>query len=364
MKVVTVFGTRPEIVKLSPVTPLMDKRFEHVIIHTGQHYNYEMDKIFFDELGLRNPDYSLNVGSATHAVQTANMMVGIEKILMEYKPDIVTVFADPNTPLAGALAAAKLNIPVVHMEAGCRSFNKKMPEEINRILVDHCSELLLASDQTAVNNLVSEGIHKENIRLVGSTVVDAVNRNLKLARKTRVLGNLGITPGGYIVLTLHRAENTDDVGVLNGIITAVNHLSKYVTVVFPVHPRTQKILGKAVKIDYSVKQTDPLGYLEFLQLISNAKFIITDSGGIQEEADVLNVPCVIARNETEWVELVSAGRNLLASTDPEKIIGISEGLLNDESKLEEIKKIGPIRKPGASQKIVDAIEEYFGGATR
>ncbi|MBI3413273.1 MAG: UDP-N-acetylglucosamine 2-epimerase (non-hydrolyzing) [Candidatus Aenigmarchaeota archaeon] len=361
MKAVTIFGTRPEIVKLSPVIPLMDKRFDHVTIHTGQHYDYEMDKIFFDELELRKPDYSLNVGSGSHAVQTAKMMVGVEKILLDYKPDVVNVFADTNTPLAGALAAAKLNMPVVHMEAGCRSFNKKMPEEINRILVDHCSELLLASDQTAVNNLVSEGIHKKNIRLVGSTVVDAVNRNIKLARKTRVLASLGIKPGDYIVLTLHRAENTDNVDVLNGIIKAINHLSKYVTVVFPVHPRTRNILGKAAKIDDSIKQIEPLGYLEFLKLISNAKFIITDSGGIQEEADVVDVPCVIARNETEWIELVKAGRNILASTDPKKIIEISEGLLNDESKLEEIKKIGSVRKPGASQKIVDVIEKYFRG---
>ncbi|MBI2085069.1 MAG: UDP-N-acetylglucosamine 2-epimerase (non-hydrolyzing) [Candidatus Aenigmarchaeota archaeon] len=364
MKVVTVFGTRPEIIKLSPVTPLMDKKFEHVIIHTGQHYNYEMDKIFFDELELRNPDYSLNVGSDTHAVQTAKMMVGIEKILMDYKPDIVNVFADPNTPLAGALAAAKLNIPVVHIEAGCRSFNKKMPEEINRILVDHCSELLLASDKTAVNNMISEGIHEKNIRLVGSTIVDAVNRNIKLARKTGVLKNLGLKAGAYIVLTLHRAENTDNAEVLNGIIKAINHLSKKIAVVFPVHPRTQKILGRALKISDSVKRIEPLGYLEFLQLISNAKFIITDSGGIQEEADAVDVPCVIARNETEWVELVDAGRNILASTDTEKIIGVSETLLNDESRLNEIKKIGSVRKAGASQKIVGEIEEYFGGSKK
>lgn len=362
MKIVTVLGTRPEIIKLSPLIPLLDKGFDHKIIHTGQHYNYEMDRIFFEELGLRDPDYILNVGSDTHGAQTAKMLVGTEKILIDYKPNLVNVLADPNTPLAGALAAAKLNIPVAHIEAGCRSFNRHIPEEINRILIDHCSELLFASDKTAVNNLLREGIPKEKIHLAGSTVIDACLRNSEIAEKSNILDRLSLEQNGYVVATIHRAENTDDLGTFRGIIDAVGEISEDVKVIFPVHPRTRKIMEQNnIFPAKSVVCTEPFGYLDFLKLAKNSKFIITDSGGIQEEADTLNVPCVITRNETEWTELVEAGKNILATTGKDKIVEIAKDLLNNEEKLEKTKKTSSIRNPGASKRIIDVVNKYVSG---
>ncbi len=358
MKIITVLGTRPEIIKFSPLIPLLDKEFEHRIIHTGQHYNYEMDRVFFEDLELREPDYMLNVGSSTHAVQTAKMMVGTEEILLEYRPDMVIVLGDPNTPLAAALAAVKLNIPVAHLEAGCRSFNRRMPEEINRTIIDHCSEILFTPDETSTKNLISENIPEKKIFMVGSTVVDACLRNIELAKKSDIQERLGVKPDEYIVLTLHRSENTDDLKVLSGILSAVNRLSKETKVIFPIHPRTQKIIGDREMIDKSVTKIEPVGYLDFLKLLGGAKFVITDSGGIQEEADVINVPCVIARNETEWTELVDAGKNILASTDAERLYTKSSELLRDPSKLKKIKSIGMIRKPGASEKVMGVIRNY------
>jgi UDP-N-acetylglucosamine 2-epimerase len=243
LKVITILGTRPEITKLSPVLPVFDKEFDHKVIHTGQHYSYTMDRIFFEELRLRKPDYNLNVGSGTHAEQTAKMLIGIEKILIKEKPDYVVVFADPNTPLAGALAAAKLHIKVVHMEAGTRSFNRKMPEEINRVLIDHCSDILLAPDKKAVQNLAKEGIEK-NVYLVGSTAYEAALRNGEFAKNSNLLNKLKIKKREYILTTVHRAENTNDKKVLGELIGAVNNISEYIDIVLPLHPRTLKLCGE------------------------------------------------------------------------------------------------------------------------
>jgi UDP-N-acetylglucosamine 2-epimerase (non-hydrolysing) len=321
IKIATVLGTRPEITKLSPVLPLLDAEFENILIHTGQHYDYNMDRAFFEELRLRDPDYKLNVGSGTHAVQTGNMMIKIEEVLMTEKPRAVVVFADPNTPLAGALAAVKLGIPVIHMEAGCRSFNKNMPEEVNRILVDHCSSLLLAPDRTAHDNLIAEGVPENKIKTVGSTVFDVCARNKVFAEASKILERLNITPQNYIVATIHRAENTDNLEVLRGLISAFNAISKKRKIIFSIHPRTKKRLEATdIKIDSGVVLVDALTYFDFLKLLYNSQFVMTDSGGIQEEAAAFNIPAVVTRNETEWTYLTDAGKNVLASTNPDKIV--------------------------------------------
>ncbi len=360
VKIATVLGTRPEITKLSPVLPLFDAEFEHVLIHTGQHYDYNMDRAFFEELRLRDPDYKLNVGSGTHAVQTGNMMIKIEEVLTKEKPAAVIVFADPNTPLAGALAAVKLGIPVIHMEAGCRSFNRKMPEEINRILVDHCSDLLLAPDKIAHDNLIAEGIPENKIRTVGSTVFDVCARNKVFANESKILEKLNIAPQKYIVVTIHRAENTDNLEVLRGLISAFNAISKKMKIVFSIHPRTKKRLQTTdIKIDSSVIVVDALAYFDFLKLLYNSRFVLTDSGGIQEEAAAFNLPAVVTRNETEWTYLTDAGKNVLASTNPEKIIQTTTELIQNDSKLSEMKNISVKLAFGASQNVVDAIKEFL-----
>ncbi len=360
VKIATVLGTRPEITKLSPVLPLFDAEFEHILIHTGQHYDYNMDRAFFEELRLRDPDYKLNVGSGTHATQTGNMMIKIEEVLMKEKPAAVVVFADPNTPLAGALAAVKLGIPVIHMEAGCRSFNRKMPEEINRTLVDHCSDLLLAPDKIAHDNLTAEGIPENKIRTVGSTVFDVCARNKVFAEGAKILEKLNITPQNYIVATIHRAENTDNLDVLRGLISAFNVISKKMKIVFPIHPRTKKKLENTeIKFDSRIVLVDALTYFDFLKLLFNSRFVLTDSGGIQEEAAAFNIPAVVTRNETEWTYLTDAGKNVLASTNPEKIIQIASELIESDSKLNEMKSKSVKLAFGASQNVLNAIREFL-----
>jgi len=339
-KIITILGTRPEITKLSPLLPLLDKEFEHIIIHTGQHYSFNMDKIFFHELSIREPDYRLDIGSGTHAEQTGKMMIEIEKILLKENPNAVLVFADPNTPLAGALAASKLNIYLVHLEAGCRSFNKKMPEEINRILIDHCSDLLLAPDKKAYDNLLKEGLPKERIKIVGSTAIEASLRNRELARNSNILKKLIIQSGKYILCTIHRAENTDDLNILRNIFCSLNEIAKSIQIVFPMHPRTKKaILNDNSPINKKIKIIEPQGYFNFLKLLDNSLFVMSDSGGIQEEAAALNVPCLILRNETEWTYLTDAKKNMLIGTEPRKIIEKVKYLLSDRKQIDAMKKV-------------------------
>ena len=360
IKIATVLGTRPEITKLSPVLPLLDTEFENILIHTGQHYDYNMDRAFFEELRLRDPNYKLNVGSGTHAVQTGNMMIKIEEVLIREKPHAVVVFADPNTPLAGALAAVKLGIPIIHMEAGCRSFNRSMPEEINRILVDHCSSLLLAPDKIAHDNLIAEGVSENKIKTVGSTVFDVCARNKVFADESKILERLNVKPQNYIVATIHRAENTDNLETFRGLISAFNAISRKMKIVFSIHPRTKKRLEATdIKLDSSVVLVDALTYFDFLKLLYNSRFILTDSGGIQEEAAAFNIPAIVTRNETEWTYLTDAGKNVLASTNSNKIVQIASELIENDSKLNEMKNKNIGLAFGASQNVVNAIKEYL-----
>lgn len=353
MKIATILGTRPEIIKLSPVIPIFEKEYNHIIIHTGQHYSYNMDKVFFEDLELRKPDYTLNVGSGTHAQQTGEMMIKIEEVLLKENPDLVVVQGDTNSTLAGALTASKLHITVAHVEAGCRSFENKMPEEINRILVDHCADILFAPDEIAFNNLIKEGISKDKIHLVGNTSIDACIRVLKLNQEENLNGSL--KKYEYILVTLHRQENTE-LDELKGLIRALNIISRRMKILFPVHLRTRKIMDEnKIKTSKNLILLNPLGYTDFIRLLLNSKFVMTDSGGIQEEAAVLDVPCLILRDNTEWMYLVDIGKNVLLGTDEEKITGYVDKILDNEHKLDKMRHIKAPISTGAAQNIISVL---------
>jgi UDP-N-acetylglucosamine 2-epimerase (non-hydrolysing) len=357
MKIATIFGTRPEIIKLSTLIPQLDMEFDQVLIHTGQHYSYKMDKIFFDELKLRDCDYTLNIGSGTHAQQTGKMLIELEKVLLFEKPDLVIVQGDTNSTLAGALTASKLHIPVAHVEAGCRSFDKQMPEEINRILVDNISDYLFTPDEISYNNLTClECFQSDKVYLVGNTSVDVCLRTKQLNNQ-EYLKSYNLKKRKYILFTLHRQENTT-IERLKEIIMALNVISDRIKVLFPAHLRTRKvILENKIKISDNIILTDPLGYNEFMGLLANSKFIMTDSGGIQEEAAVLNVPCLILRDNTEWMYYVEMGKNMLVGTHYDKIVQVVTDLLENDLKFVEIEKIKISINQGATESIVAILKK-------
>jgi UDP-N-acetylglucosamine 2-epimerase (non-hydrolysing) len=326
-----VLGTRPEIIKMSPIIrAFSDHGLDYTILHTGQHYSYAMDRIFFEQLNLPMPSHNLDAGSGTQGAQTATILTGIEKIFLRQPPGIVLVQGDTNTVLAGALAASKLHIPVGHVEAGLRSFDRTMPEEINRIIADHIADQLYAPTAISCQNLLNEGIAREKITVTGNTVVDAVLQNIKIAQaKVSPLQNLSLEPFGYFLVTAHRAENVDDPVRLADILTGLRKVSARfgLPVIFPMHPRTHKMVREFSLSTEGIRVMDPVGYLEFLVLESKAALLLTDSGGIQEEACILNVPCVTLRDNTERPETVDAGANMLAGTQPEKILAAAERMM-------------------------------------
>ena len=357
--ILTVLGTRPEIIKYSPLLPMLDRQFNHVLVHTGQHYDENMDRIFFRELGLGAPRFFLNVGSACQGLQTARMLERLEPILLKSRPHMVTVLGDTNSTLAGALVAAKLNIPVVHVEAGCRSFNRSMPEEKNRILVDHVSEVLFAPDKPALANLVREGIPSSKIHLVGNTGLDATRRIMNLAGRER-LARFGVKPESYALATMHRAENTDDLHRFIGLLQAMNQVAQGIPVLFPVHPRTLVIL-KQHRFHFSagVQAMRPLGNPDFIALLRYSLFVMSDSGGIQEEAAVVNRPCLILREDTEWVRLVKAGKNFLVGTQPENIVRMAKRLMiSDEFRRKIRQRRAPLQF-GASKRIINILSKFM-----
>lgn len=312
-KIVTVLGARPQFIKAAPLSKILSASvLKELIVHTGQHYDYVMSRTFFNELNIPPPFINLNIGSGSHAYQTGQMLIGIENVLVQEIPDVVLVYGDTNSTLAGALAAAKLHIPVAHIEAGLRSFNRQMPEEHNRVLTDHCADILFCPTTNAVQNLKNEGIVK-NVFLVGDTMYDVLIENIKIAQeKSQILEKLSLRPRSFSLLTLHRPSNADDPAIFHGIIKSLLELEK--TIVFPVHPRTQTTLRRC-DIDLSgtrIKTIEPVGYIDMLVLEQNAEFILTDSGGVQKEAYMLGVPCITLRSETEWVETVETGWNILA----------------------------------------------------
>lgn len=322
MKILTVVGARPQFIKAAPFSKALRLRHREVLVHTGQHYDRAMSQQFFDQMGIPRPDYNLEVGSGGHGLQTGRMLIGLEPVILKAKPDAVVVFGDTNSTLAGALAAAKLHIPVAHVEAGMRSFNRLMPEELNRVAADHLSDINFCSTKTAVENLRCEGLSK-TARLVGDIMVDSLRHFLPpAARRREMLSPYGFKPRGFLLATVHRAENTDDPRRLAGIIKALSEADH--PVLLPVHPRTLSRLKSygllaGLRRSANVRLVPPLGYVESLALQSLALAVVTDSGGVQKEAYLLGTPCVTVRDQTEWVETVAAGWNRLAGADPRRI---------------------------------------------
>lgn len=320
MKIVTIVGARPQFIKAAAVSRKLQERHEEILVHTGQHYDYEMSGIFFDGLDLPKPKASLGVGSGSHGFQTGAMLKAIEDVLLVERPDCVLVYGDTNSTLAGALAASKLCVPIAHVEAGLRSFNRRMPEEINRVMADHLSDLLLCPSQTAVSNLAVEGI-SQNVHLVGDVMLDVLNWAKQRAEvnQSAILERFELSKQEYLLVTLHRSENTSEVTRMSSILSAFNSLDE--PVVFPVHPRTRKIITEmGFQPKPHVRLIDPAGYLDMVALLGSARLILTDSGGLQKEAYWLGVPCLTLRNETEWVETVDAGWNILVGSDRNKIV--------------------------------------------
>lgn len=354
MKIVSIVGARPQFIKIAPFVHLIKKhnklnsklKIRHLIIHTGQHYDYDLNKIFFDELGIPEPDCKLDVGSGSHGWQTGEMIIRLEKVLVKERPNWVLVYGDTNSTLAGALASTKLHIPIAHIESGLRSYNKKMPEEINRVLTDRCSDILFCPSDNAIKNLRKEGFtniinngklincssftsKNKNIRLplvvnVGDIMYDAMLICLEIAeKKSAILEKLKVHPKEYFLVTIHRAENTDNKDNLKNIIEALKEISKRNPVIFPIHPRTKKVL-KNFNLSLSdckqIDLIDPVSYFDMLVLEKNAKKILTDSGGMQKEAYLFNVPCITLRNETEWGETVENGKNVLVEANKNRIL--------------------------------------------
>ena len=321
--IASILGARPQFIKAAPVSRALEGAFKEIVIHTGQHFDYDMSEIFFKEVSSRLPEFNLGISGGTHAQQTGKMLIELEKTLSLIKPDVVLVYGDTNSTLAGSLAAAKMTIPLAHIEAGLRSYNRQMPEEVNRVLTDHISQQLFCPTEYAVQNLRKEGI-ADHVHLVGDVMYDALIENLPLARKkSKILESLGLARGTYSLLTIHRAANTGDSRTLDSIFRVLGELP--IKVLFPVHPRTRNLIRDNQMIPAkNILFIDPVGHLDMLILEENANCVMTDSGGIQKEAYVLGVRCITLRTETEWVETVIAGWNRITGEDMGKILEFHE----------------------------------------
>ncbi len=377
MKVVTIVGARPQFIKAEAVTRAVqrynqrcrfNRRLQEILIHTGQHYDYLMDKIFFEELDLPKPNYHLGVGSGSHGRQTGMMLERIETVLVKEKPEVVVVYGDTNSTLAGALSAAKLNIPVAHVEAGLRSFNRTMPEEINRLLTDHLSTFLFCPTDQAVRNLLREGIKDGKgkiVKKVGDVMYDSILYYLKLSeKKSTILKDLGFDTShesrvtSYTLATLHRAENTDDPKRLESILKALNEIGRNTPVVLPLHPRTKKMIETYHLFSEfkNIKFIEPVSYLNMLKLEKNAEAILTDSGGVQKEAYWLKVPCLTLREETEWVETIKSGWNVLVGIGVKRIV---KEVSHTEKRRRYLKGNRVFGDGKASQKIVQILIRHL-----
>lgn len=351
IKLVTIIGARPQIIKAAALSRAIKNNFadkiDEIIVHTGQHYDANMSQVFFDELGIPQPDYNLNVGSGGHAKQTSEMIIGIEKILIDELPDYLILYGDTNSTLAGAIAASKIHAPIVHIEAGLRSFNKKMPEEINRIMCDHSSTLLFSPTLTGYNNLIREGFKPDNtapynadkpgIFHCGDIMFDNSLYFSSIAKsRSNVLEENNLASGNYILCTIHRNNNTDEPERLTGIFAALNQISveNNIDIILPLHPRTSKLLEKNLSNDVynsisenkNIKLISPVSFLDMIALESNCSLVMTDSGGVQKEAYFFNKPCAILRSETEWVEIVNEGAAIIADADKDKIVNAANDL--------------------------------------
>ena len=356
MKVVSIIGARPQCVKAAAVSRVLRLQHQEVLVHTGQHYDYEMSDVFFEGLELPQPDVNLGAGSGSHAAQTAAMLVGLERCIQAERPDWVLIYGDTNSTLAAALAASKLCVPIAHVEAGLRSFDRRMPEEINRVLADHASDLLLCPSNQAVTNLEHEGISR-NVHVVGDVMLDVLQwaERRADALAPTLLNRLRLSPRGYLLTTVHRAENTNNRDSLQRIIRALNALGE--PIVFPVHPRTRKMLEALdLRLDPHVAVIDPLGYLEMIALVGHARLVLTDSGGLQKEAYWVGVPCVTLREQTEWTETVDAGWNLTVGTDEDRIVAAARAFQPPAAQI-------PLYGDGrAAERCVGLLENSLGSA--
>ncbi len=344
LKVMCICGARPNFMKIAPLVEAFRAtgRITPILVHTGQHYDEKMSDLFFRDLGIPKPDVNLEVGSGSHAVQTAEIMRRFEPVLLEHKPDWVVVVGDVNSTIACGLVAVKLGVRLAHVEAGLRSFDRTMPEEINRILTDAISDLLLVSDPSGVENLRREGVPDEKVRFVGNVMIDTLLKNRARADQSTVLETFGLRPGGYAVVTLHRPSNVDDAKTLGGILDALSTIARDMPIIFPMHPRTRKnvaAMGLEPKVARiaGFQTPEPLGYLDFLKLMAEAAIVLTDSGGVQEETTILNVPCLTLRENTERPSTISDGTN--------KLIGPSPGAILAGYHAQRAVGRGPGRKP-------------------
>jgi UDP-N-acetylglucosamine 2-epimerase (non-hydrolysing) len=365
MKLMLVLGARPQIIKSAPLIREASTKseIELQIVHTGQHYDFEMSKIFFNELGLPSPLVNLGVGSGSHAWQTGKIMIGLEEAMLKLKPDLVLVPGDTNSTLAGALAAVKLHVPVGHLEAGARSYDMRMPEEVNRRLTDHCSRLLFAPTQNCLENLRREGLLNEYIHFCGDTMYDALLYHLPKALKSGVLDRFDLENENYGVVTLHRPENVDNPETLRSIVEALMQI-KDLILFFPVHPRAMKMLSAAglvgrLRKAKNLRLVDPVGYLEMLHLVKLAKIAFTDSGGLQKEAFWLHTPCLTFRDRTEWVETVELGANVLVGSNKDLIVQKARECLRAEDLKVKLEKLpNPFGDGYASKKIMETLERH------
>jgi len=329
------------------------------VLHTHQHYSENLDKVFFKDLNLPFPKYNLEIGSGSHGAQTGKMLIEIEGILINEKPNIVLVQGDTNTVLAGAITATKLHIPVGHIEAGLRSYDRQMPEELNRVMVDHISDFLFTPTRESKNILLKEGIDAKKIFFVGNTVVDAVKQNIKISDSSRVLKTMGLSPKKYFLVTAHRQENVDNKERLESLLKSLMLVSKKynMPIVFPVHPRASKMIKHfGIQVDDTVRFVEPVGYLDFLQLSSNARLLLTDSGGLQEEASILKVPCVTLRDNTERPETLIGGGNRIAGVSQKRILKCVQEIMDNK---QSIKWGTPFGKGDASQKMLNIILKHI-----
>jgi UDP-N-acetylglucosamine 2-epimerase (non-hydrolysing) len=364
LKVINVVGARPNFMKAAPVVEAMRRRaaeFAAVVVHTGQHYDARMSDDFFRDLGLPDPEVHLGVGSGSHAQQTALVMQRFEPVVLEQRPDWVLVVGDVNSTLACALVCSKLGVPVAHVEAGLRSRDRAMPEEINRVLTDQLSELLLTPSEDADRNLRAEGIPAERIRLVGNVMIDSLLKHLVTAERSDVRERLGVAGSDYAVVTLHRPSNVDDPAVLRHILRALARVSRHLPVVFPVHPRTRKnITDFGLEAEGELwgdyRLTEPLGYLDFLRLYSGARLVLTDSGGIQEETTALGIPCLTLRENTERPVTVELGTNRVVGTDEARIVSEAEAALRVVRGTEP-PRVPPLWDGRAADRVLDALTE-------
>jgi len=365
LKVLLIVGARPNFMKVAPIFAEMKRRpeeFEPLIVHTGQHYDAAMSDAFFDDLGMPKPDVYLGVGSGSHAVQTAKVMMEFEPVVLEHKPDWVLVVGDVNSTIACALVCSKLGIKVAHVEAGLRSRDRSMPEEINRILTDSISNLLLTTSQDADENLTHEGVPADKIRFVGNVMIDSLLEQLKIAESSTIREDLGVESGEYAVLTLHRPSNVDDRTIFSGILGSLIAISERLLIIFPVHPRTKAKIEEFGFTDVingsNIRLIEPLGYLDFMRLYSGARLVLTDSGGIQEETTVLGIPCLTLRGNTERPVTIELGTNILVGTEPEKIKRVAFEILDRED-LSQTASILPLWDGKTAGRICDELLRYI-----